>query len=56
MNLRENAMAIYNRRQPDYYFDMMDALELIPDPVLMGGFVSPGRPGAQRFLGNRLYF
>ena len=36
MNLRENAMAIYNRRQPDYYFDMMDALELIPDPVLMG--------------------
>ena len=29
-------MAIYNRRQPDYYFDMMDALELIPDPVLMG--------------------
>ena len=36
MNLRENAMAIYNRRQPDYYFDMMDALELVPDPVLMG--------------------
>ena len=36
MKLRENAMAIYNRRQPDYYFDMMDALELIPDPVLMG--------------------
>ena len=36
MYLRENAMAIYNRRQPDYYFDMMDALELIPDPVLMG--------------------
>lgn len=36
MNLRENAMAIYNRRQPDYYFDMMDALELIPDQVLMG--------------------
>ena len=36
MNLRENAMAIYNRRQPDYYFDMMDALELISDPVLMG--------------------
>ena len=36
MNLRENAMAIYNRQQPDYYFDLMNAIELIPDPVLMG--------------------
>ena len=36
MNLREKAIAIYKSRQPDYYFDMMDALELIPDPVLMG--------------------
>lgn len=36
MNLRENAMAIYNRQQPDYYFDLMNAIELIPDPVLVG--------------------
>ncbi len=36
MNLRENAIAIYNRQQPDYYFDVMSALDLIPDPVLMG--------------------
>ena len=35
MNLRENAMAIYNRKQPDYYFDLMIAVELIPDPVLI---------------------
>lgn len=33
MNLRENAMAIYNRQQPDYYFDLMDAVEFIIDPV-----------------------
>lgn len=36
MTLRENAMAIYNREQPDFYGDLMDAIELIPDPVLMG--------------------
>lgn len=36
MNLRENAMAILERRQPDYYFDLMDSIELLPDPVLMG--------------------
>ena len=36
MNLRENAMAIYEHRQPDYYFDLMSAIELVPDPVLMG--------------------
>lgn len=36
MNLRENAMAIYNREQPDFYGDLMDAIELIPDPVLVG--------------------
>ena len=35
MNLRENAMAILERRQPDYYFDLMNAVELIPDPVMM---------------------
>ena len=37
MTLRENAMAIYNRQQPDYYFDLMDAIQLVPDPVLMAG-------------------
>lgn len=36
MTLRENAMAIYNREQPDFYGDLMDAIELIPDPVLVG--------------------
>ncbi len=36
MNLRENAMAIYNGEQPDFYGDLMDAIELIPDPVLLG--------------------
>jgi hypothetical protein len=33
--LRENAMAIYERRQPDFYGDLMDAVELLPDPVMM---------------------
>ena len=36
MTLRENAMAIYNGEKPDFYGDIMDAVELIPDPVLMG--------------------
>lgn len=35
MNLRENSMAVYNRRQPDFYSDLMDAIVLVPDPVLM---------------------
>lgn len=35
MNLRENAMAIYNHQQPDFYGDLMAAVELIPDPVMM---------------------
>ena len=35
LTLRENAMAIYNRQQPDFYGDLMDAVELLPDPVLM---------------------
>ena len=29
-------MAIYNREQPDFYGDLMDAVVLVPDPVLMG--------------------
>ena len=36
MTLRENAMAIYRGEHPDFYGDLMDAIELIPDPVLMG--------------------
>jgi len=35
MTLRENAMAILNRQQPDFYGDLMHALEFIPDPVMM---------------------
>ena len=35
MTPRENAMAILNREQPDYYFDLMDSLQLLPDPVGM---------------------
>ena len=38
MTLRENAMAIYNRQQPDFYGDLMDAIVLLPDPVMMSGF------------------
>ncbi|MDO4261216.1 MAG: uroporphyrinogen decarboxylase family protein [Eubacteriales bacterium] len=36
MTLRENAMAIYRREQPDFYGDLMNAIELIADPILMG--------------------
>lgn len=36
MTLRENAMAILNRQQPDFYGDLMNAIELIADPILMG--------------------
>lgn len=39
MNLRENAMAILNRQQPDFYGDLMNAITLVPDPVLMGNMV-----------------
>ena len=38
MTLRENAMAIYNHEQPDRYDDIMNAITLVPDPVLMSGF------------------
>ena len=37
---RENAMAIYNREQPDYYGDLMDAVQLLPHPD-MGGSMIP---------------
>ena len=39
MTPRENAMAIFNREQPDYYGDIMGAMTLLPDPILMGGGV-----------------
>ena len=32
---RENAMAILNREQPDYYGDIMDTIELIGDPLFL---------------------
>jgi len=33
LTLRENAMAIYRHEQPDFYGDLMDAVELLPDPI-----------------------
>jgi len=36
LNPRQNAMAILNREQPDYYGDFMPAMRMIPDPVLIG--------------------
>lgn len=35
MNLRENAMAIFNGEQPDFYGDFMDAMVILPDPYLL---------------------
>ena len=34
MTPRENAMAIFHGRQPDYYGDIMEAITLVPDPVM----------------------
>ena len=39
MTPRENAMAVFNREQPDYYGDIMASVALLPDPILMGGGV-----------------
>ena len=39
MTPRENFFAIYNREQPDAYIDAMSALEILPDPILMGDMV-----------------
>ena len=36
MTPRENAMAIFNREQPDAYIDIMSAVALLPDPNLIG--------------------
>ena len=35
MTKRENAMAILNGQQPDYYFDFMDSLVFVPDPMFL---------------------
>ena len=45
MTPRENAMAILNREQPDYYFDLMDALVILPDPMLLAGGQRPENGG-----------
>ena len=47
MPLRENAMAIYNGKQPDFYGDLMAAVDLIPDPVMMADMPpQDGKPHA----------
>lgn len=48
MTLRENAMAIDNREQPDFYGGLMDAIELIPDPVLVGDMCPQDDGGPQK--------
>lgn len=35
MTPRENAMAVFNRQQPDYYGDFMPALQFVQDPVYL---------------------
>ena len=42
---RENAMAIFYGRQPDYYGDIMEAITLVPDPVMFGDL--PPRDGRE---------
>ena len=45
MTPRENAMAIFNREQPEYYGDIMAAVKLLPDPILLGNSVpKDGKP------------
>ena len=45
MTPRENAMAIFHGRQPDYYGDIMEAITLVPDPVMFGDI--PPRDGRE---------
>ena len=45
MTPRENAMAIFYGRQPDYYGDIMEAITLVPDPVMFGDI--PPRDGRE---------
>ena len=35
MTPKENALAIFERRQPERYVDLMHAIELVPDPVFV---------------------
>ena len=42
MTPRENVMAIYNREQPDAYIDIMSAVTLLPDPVLLSDHAPEG--------------
>lgn len=35
-NKRANAEAILNEEQPEYYFDFMNAMSFVPDPVFLG--------------------
>lgn len=47
MTPRENAMAIFRHEQPDYYGDFMNAMQLVPDPVLLEGMIpQDGQPYA----------
>ena len=41
MNLRENVMAVYRGEQPDYYGDLMAAVEFIPDPLFIQDALLP---------------
>jgi len=38
---RENAMAVFNRQQPDYYGDFMPSLDFVLDPVFMRDRIAP---------------
>ncbi|MDR0459749.1 MAG: hypothetical protein LBG68_04745 [Coriobacteriales bacterium] len=45
---RQNAEAILAHQQPDYYFDYMDSLAMIFDPIMMNGMqIAPGGPEAK---------
>lgn len=41
MNLKENALAIYRGEQPDYYGDLMAAVEFILDPLFIQDSLIP---------------
>ena len=56
MTLRENAMAIFNHEQPDRYDDIMNAITLVPDPVLMAGLPPmDGQPHADPWGVQRIW-
>ncbi len=41
MTPRQNAMAVFNRQQPDYYGDFMPSLQFIQDPVYLRDRIPP---------------